>query len=504
MDKIYKIHPAIGVARLGNHLSAFFVGPEQPGAPGCEIAGDNSESPVTQYKTDGLIKRQAARFRVFEYETDGSGNTNLVGEIKAPQATIEWKVDLVNRKAALQHNMGEDYPPLLQRYSSIVGGHPASPRNASVQDRDTLTIRNPQPRTISGANQQNVEFHGRFLSIADVYLGELRTDAAGRLMVLGGRGKSESDPAGPDLPSFINNDLWHDDVSDGPVTATVTFTGRIPVVVQHPAWVVVAPPDFAPAIGGIVTLFDWTVQAAIDSGTMKPEAQPSFRQHIQPMIQRAANLRWVNEWSRWSALLPLNWTALADPEAGSAALRQNVGRHLVSPGLDNFIMPPFLSKYVEDWVAGRFVSDLNVPVPALPQPSALDCAALEACVGAGFFPGIEATVNVAAKELYVEPGRLDPAVTQVFAGCLSQYMAVPWQADFNDCSGGTWWPSQRPDIAFLDSTRIPASQADWASPIIDHQGMVDNAQRLGFILPMPVGTETVFVEAERDTTFPRQ
>jgi hypothetical protein len=289
------------------------------------------------------------------------------------------------------------------------------------------------------------------------------------------------------------------------VTATLTFPGQTPIVVHQPAWVVVAPPHFAPAISGIVTLFDWTVQAAIDGGMLKPDAQPSFRRHIQPMIQRAVNLRWVNNWSRWNSLLPLDWKALADTGVGSKTVRQTVGMRLTSPGLRDFIMPPFLQKYVTDWIAGSFISDLNVPDPVLSDPGALDRATLESCVGAGFFPGIEATSNITDKDMYVEPGRLNPAATaKVFPGCVTQYMAVPWQADFNDCDSGVWWPSQRPDIAMLDSTQIPGSLAEWANPIADHQGMVDNVQRLGFVVSVKVGSENVFVEAERDSSFQRQ
>jgi len=192
MSKFYKIHPAIGLARVGNHPTAFFLGPEQPGAAGIEIGADNSESPVTQYKMEGLIKRQAARFRVYEYTTDATGKPSLVGEVRGDQAEIEWRVDLVNRKAALDH--------------SPTPGHPAGPRNIDVTDRDSLIIRNPQPPIISGQNHKGVEIHGRFLTIQDVYLGELQTDSAGRLIVLGGRGKSESDPGGADLLEFANND----------------------------------------------------------------------------------------------------------------------------------------------------------------------------------------------------------------------------------------------------------------------------------------------------------
>ena len=52
-----KIHPAIGVARVGDSPDGFFVGPESPGDAG-------SDGP---YKDGaGRIKRQAARFREAE------------------------------------------------------------------------------------------------------------------------------------------------------------------------------------------------------------------------------------------------------------------------------------------------------------------------------------------------------------------------------------------------------------------------------------------------------
>jgi len=63
MGTVYKIHPAIGIARVGNHPTAFFVGPESPGSPGVEIDAKGRETPVMQYKKDALVKRQAARFR---------------------------------------------------------------------------------------------------------------------------------------------------------------------------------------------------------------------------------------------------------------------------------------------------------------------------------------------------------------------------------------------------------------------------------------------------------
>jgi hypothetical protein len=497
MVTVYKIHPAIGIARVGKHPTAFFIGPETPGLSGVEIASDGSESPVMRYKAGGMLKRQAARFRVYEYEVDSAGASTLTGEVTADRAAIEWRVDLVNRKAAFDRSLASQ-------------DHPARPRNAGVADRGTLILRDPQARPIAGKNQQGAELHGSFLG-KDVYLGELRTDGSGRLLVLGGRGLSESVPAGRPLTDFANNDGWHDDVADGPVTATVTFAGQAPIAVQQSAWVVAAPPDFAPGIGGIVTLFDVAMQAAFENGAHapfpQPDPQPSFRRHLRPVIERAANLRWVNDWARWSSLLPLDWKALADPGVASKPLRQKVGRLLEHPGFDRFVMPGFLQTYVDQWVAGDFINDLDGADTPLSEPATLDRAALEACVGAGFFPGIEASITLRDKTIYVEPCRLDPAQTaKVYAGCLSEIMALPWQADFAECSGGIWWPSQRPDFAMLDAARVPGSRVDWANPIkgSDHKGMVANVERLGFIVPAGGGNPGVFIEADRDPQFTRK
>src|SRR5207237_3248636 len=80
--KTIKIHPGIGVARVGNSPDEFFVGPEIPG---------DRTPPEGGYKdAQGRIKRQAARFRLFGY--DGRGQ--LVKEITDDDATIGWTVHL--------------------------------------------------------------------------------------------------------------------------------------------------------------------------------------------------------------------------------------------------------------------------------------------------------------------------------------------------------------------------------------------------------------------------
>lgn len=64
-----KIHPAIGIARVGNSLTDYYVGPEKPGV---------HTRPSGGYKdAKGAVKRQAARFRLFGYDKHGK----LVKEI---------------------------------------------------------------------------------------------------------------------------------------------------------------------------------------------------------------------------------------------------------------------------------------------------------------------------------------------------------------------------------------------------------------------------------------
>lgn len=51
------IYPGIGIARVGNSQSSYFIGPEAPGW---------HPSPDQRFKDeDGRVKRQAARFRIY-------------------------------------------------------------------------------------------------------------------------------------------------------------------------------------------------------------------------------------------------------------------------------------------------------------------------------------------------------------------------------------------------------------------------------------------------------
>ena len=265
-----KIHPAIGIARLGNSPAEFFTGPEKPGPP---------RRPRGGYKdAQGRIKRQAARFRLFAFDHDG----NLVQEITARDAVITWTVHLANAKAAWVKFQG---PKSKTK--------PALKRNNTVIDRKSLII-DPGPRSLNGPNQAASFSTGAFLGTR-VPLGDIRTDKQGRLLVLGGFGRSGSPRQVPlDENEFANNDGWFDDVSDGPVTATVQLKRGGATLQAVSAWVICAAPKFVPAINNVITLHDVLLQVAVDQLGLRPPAKPSFTSDIYPLLQRAINMRWVS------------------------------------------------------------------------------------------------------------------------------------------------------------------------------------------------------------------
>ena len=121
------------------------------------------------------------------------------------------------------------------------------------------------------------------------------------LTVLGGSGHSGS-VDGSGIVGYANNPGWFDDTSDGPVTAAVVLKDGT-VVQADPAWVVVAPPDFAPPIENIVTMHDAMYDIAVrmlgfdtnlfNAGQFVAGFIPSFEEHIFPILHRAFRYRWV-------------------------------------------------------------------------------------------------------------------------------------------------------------------------------------------------------------------
>ncbi len=436
------IHPGIGVARIGNSTQedGYFIGPEVTDPP-LTWAGENRDS-------TGAIKRQAARFRIYGYNAAGE----IVGELTSNNADIHWTAHLVNSKAQwYQFQYALDIPEAATASFSR--------RNPAVKgtDRNGLTI-DPGPRTITGANTSGpaYQFDGGTFQGTPVPLGEVRTDDAGRLLVLGGLGVSASptgtpvyDPANPD--SFNNANGWYDDISDGPVTATVSIAGReIPV---EASWAVVGPPNYAPDVIAWRSLYDLLVDAYTQCGWIPFPTTVSFANDVLPALRRLSNLQWVNKGfaTMYGKGCPMDFEdpafiaklAHVPSEAGEpdpyAELRQVVfnsfrpydttnadprtwpwiygdayGSFDDSPR-DNLALSDVRSRLLQLWVQGDFVNDWDataVPyrtiqeVPLKDQPAMLDKAALHFCLADAFHPGCEMTWPMRHTSMYSAPFRI--------------------------------------------------------------------------------------------------
>lgn len=176
------IHPAIGIARVGNSRDAFYIAPEVPGT-----------TPIGPFKDDaGAMAKQVARFRIYGYDAEG----NVVGELTAADAEITWSVILGNAKAAWY---GADAP------LDLPDAQPMPLRNPDRRDRDSLAVLSELAQVQGASAAPRTLAKGRFLG-ERVALGEILTDASGHLLVLPGSGRAIRSAQGPALSGFADKD----------------------------------------------------------------------------------------------------------------------------------------------------------------------------------------------------------------------------------------------------------------------------------------------------------
>lgn len=461
MATVYKIHPAIGIARVGNSPDEFFIGPERIGQP--------PDPPGGFKDAQCRVKRQAARFRIFAHHDDGTTD-----EITDAEAEITWTVHLANTKAA-------------------------NPGRKNTESPGDLKI-DPGPRTLPGPNESRKFDTGTIkfsnAPVTTVPLGEIRSTPENHLVVLGGFGKSAS-PAGTALDGFFwASDDWYDDVSDGPVSATIKLRADNSTPAILGAWVIVTPPKFAPDQDSVITLYDRIFQAMVSGGLLTMPTTTSYTSDVYPILQRARDTSWVDH--TWGSH---TWT---DPVI-SDALRNAIFTKLKMPAGGGGNMPLLNDSttlddrltdvqygHMQRWKDNNYANDwTGVPAPQADiTPDGLDRAALEACVGGAFFPGIETGGHpnppvppgppglrpIVDATKYIEPFRPDLAALQ--PGDLTYVMALPWQNDFYQCADN-WWPVPRPNYVTRGGT---ANQSFISGVVSGGQSMVDDWHRLGFVV----------------------
>jgi L-lysine epsilon oxidase-like protein len=496
------IYPSIGIARVGNSTDrdGFYIGPE--------VIHPEPRDPKAYRDDKHRLKREGARFRIYGVNAKGA----IVRELSGPDcdAKITWKVQLANTKSAWYgFQLALDIPEAAQ-------APPTTLRNATVSDRASLAI-TPKMRQVSGAGSGRKKFDdGEFMG-TKVYLGEIFTDEDGRLIVLGGHGKSGSSD-GSHAITFANNEGWYDDVSDGPVDAEVVLNG-LPLEVI-PSWVVVAPPNYAPQRKSVRTMWDLMRCLAIQNNALPAPVRPSFTNDILPIFERMAGLQWVNAGFAGG----FGWKGAFDLTSPEALLRlssngpaEREKRRVVNKAFRRFdedawaptpwpwlygdamAIPPVETPrqnaalsdcqlaMLDKWAEGNFEADYDpdhVPyrtieeVPLAQQGEMLTRAALEFCLADAFHPGCEMTWPVRTWTMYMQPFRFTPArpgwvppslgavltsdsvtipngpLCAQEPGGISRWMAVPWQCDTASCRSG-YEPSYDPYVPTFWPARVP-------------------------------------------------
>ncbi|UMA63320.1 LodA/GoxA family CTQ-dependent oxidase [Roseivivax marinus] len=351
----FRIHPAIGIARLGTS-EEFYLAPEtRAGEPqeGSSVNGGLPIRPGTEDETissadirdaDGRLKRQGVRFRIFSYPDDqitsfptGAGEEITIGStVDGKTVTdIAWMAHLANKKAnnwvspddvgvAAYENGGlpdlrndgfdgESDPSAPVRLKKLIidaGPRALSGANASVAF-DTATEASflkdgaitplpdyPKQFPDDGSFPDRITPAGEDITT----LGEARTDDKGRLIMLAAYGRSTGfDQFALPLNDDVNNDKWFDDTSDGPVTAVITFDDGSTAEVA-PAWVVNTDPAYAPQTLNVVSLWDEQLNTFLQHFDLNPsiwtgdgfvaDYSPDFASEIYPVFLAASLQMW--------------------------------------------------------------------------------------------------------------------------------------------------------------------------------------------------------------------
>jgi L-Lysine epsilon oxidase N-terminal/L-lysine epsilon oxidase C-terminal domain len=277
----FRVHPSVGMARIGQSTDWYFVGPEVPRFiqeqyvnlrhrphPLRHPATTNpnaAQPDPGRYRDKStptpLIMPQAARFRVFAYIYDrGQNEPYKVMELKPEHAEIAWTVTVANAKAVKRES----------GVSTVVPNEPG-----------------PKPLFTKISSPHTNCQTGMLPNLAWLTLEKDDTNKpTGRLHVIGNEGKAEGGPLPPPptptapFPAvYLYQNGWQDTAADGSVVAIVepkaAFTSLFPgskylitgqtdpvdlppdgKVAALPAWVVVNLPDYVPDMGHFVSLWD--------------------------------------------------------------------------------------------------------------------------------------------------------------------------------------------------------------------------------------------------------
>ncbi|RMF12051.1 MAG: hypothetical protein D6757_10215, partial [Alphaproteobacteria bacterium] len=332
---IFRIHPTINFARVGDS-EEYYIAPETaageivqsdpPMFGGLPIRPGTDDTPITAEHlrdSQGRVKRQAARFRLFAYDDgpqtrypSGCGREVSIGSTVATSdgpktiRDIVWMVHLANKKAnnymiadngqelgILAYENGRTPPIRNAKFGSDLGAPDrrrklvidAGPRALLASTAGSVTLPfddTTTPTTFTAATNPIVcvpdypvsfpfmhfdllEPQGRIDTLGEMTIEE----HSGRLLVVGGYGRAagiiDSDRK-PPLDDAIDNDNWFDDTSDGPVRALVIFHDGTWVEAVG-AWFVCTDPGYAPQVRNVVSTWDDILSTWVEKLDLIPD-----------------------------------------------------------------------------------------------------------------------------------------------------------------------------------------------------------------------------------------
>ncbi len=556
-ETIFRVHPAINFARVGNSPE-YYIAPETAAGEvmdentglfgGLPTKPDTENTPITAEDfrdAKGQVKRQAARFKIFAYDqlqnsypSEDPGREVKIGDQVGGKTIkdIIWMVHLANKK----NNNYQITSPIKDSSGKVIGEEEGV---APYENGNTPPIRNPSygpelgaperlrklvidagPRTIvsSAASDQVVGFNrntqashigqnGVVQPVADYpisfpgdhfenvntkngtieTLGELQIEeGSGRLIVTGGYGNTfafkDADGKDPKLDHAIDNDGWFDDVSDGPVNATVVFDdGSTSDVVA--GWFVCTDPSYAPQTRNVVSTWDDMFSAWVEEldlipnlfkdGKYQTDYKSAFYADVLPVFHGAFLQRW-NTNLPGKGVSGHNWVAQIKPADDPKAKIPNFdalirdpndpkqdGQGVKMPLALGDAQRSFLSlsrtQYflLKQWYEGQ-----SEPYgPVLGEGEKLDRVVLLNCLGGRFSPGIDLTfivrdvnlfnqnwrgetgpfrINLQAMDYstatqakpFLQEGYVPLRNAPVEPGDLSKFMSQPWHTDYNSCA----------------------------------------------------------------------
>lgn len=222
----FKIHPAIGVARIANNEDYFeffesFAKDFKPSEDYMSVGGPNDLNPGKK-----RIKRQAVQFSIYAYDQ----NDNVIGNVKdlCPLCEIHWTADVGNRKL---FNYGEKR------------GKQINP----IQAKGTAS----RPQDITDLLGQNPWEPTKKINLGAISGTGLFIPAKGGVTREKANSKIDHYPANQDERANDGTRIkleCTDSTCDGEISAVILKEGVPMNQTILPAWIISAPPQHAIAL----------------------------------------------------------------------------------------------------------------------------------------------------------------------------------------------------------------------------------------------------------------